>query len=575
MLDNKVFQICLAIILLTASLTLSFSTVDASSAEYHLIITTTEGGEVIQPEDDVTKHEEGEEPVIEAKADENYEFKSWSGDIESIGNSSSNLTQIEMQDNYTIKAEFEKEARDLTIDVEGGGEVIKPGEGEFEYEHGETVVIEAEADDHHAFVEWTGDTENIDDTESKLTTIEMEDDYEITAEFEEDYYELSIDSDGNGEVIRPGEGNFEIEREKEIVLEAEPDENNEFLAWTGDIENIDDPNSELTTIVMEDDYDITAEFQKEWYNLTIDIDGEGEVLRPGEGEFEYEYNEKIILEVEAAENYTFDQWTGDIENIDKPESELAEIIIKDDYEITAEFKEDYHELSIDVDGEGRVIQPGEGSFGYDLDEKVVIEAEADGNYEFIRWTGDIENVESPESRMTRIIMEDDYDITAEFEKKQYELNIEVNDEDKGQIIRPEELNSIHEFEDEVILEVEAEDGYKFTGWSGDTGSIDDTDSTLAVIEITDDHDITAEFESEEFELKNEWIVIAVLLVIIAFLIIQRFAPPTEESEESEPKEGVCENCGEIIPADSRECPECGTPLIPKHLPEMRKASESE
>jgi len=442
------------------------------------------------------------------------------------------------------------------------------------YDDGTEVDIEAEPDENYVFEEWTGDTEGIEDTEDRFTTITIEDEYNITAVFEEDHYELSIDVEGEGEILQPdGEGDHEIRREEEIVIEAKAHEHYKFIRWTGDNETISRPSSNITTIKMEDDYDITAEFEKEIYELSLDVDGEGQILRPGEGDFEYEYDEKIVLEADPNDYHKFVGWTGDTENIENPTSELTTINMEDDYEITAEFEEDYYELSIDSDENGEVIRPGEGDFVFDRGEEVVIEAEAHENYDFDRWTGDTEGIKEPSSDLTTMIMDDDYEITAEFEKEKYELTVDVDGE--GEIIRPDEDTSTHEHGAEVILEVEAEDGYKFTGWSGDTGSIDNPDSTLAVIEITDDHDITAEFESEEFELKNEWIVIAVLLVIIAFLIIQRFTSSTEESEESELKEGVCENCSEIIPADSRECPECGTPLIPQHLPEMRKASESE
>jgi len=289
----------------------------------------------------------------------------------------------------------------------------------------------------------------------------------------------------------------------------------------------------------------------------------------------YDKEEKVDIEAQPDDNYEFVEWTGDTDSIDDTESKEANIEMNDNYTMTAEFEKENYELTVEVDGEGEIIRPSDDTSNHKHGEEVILEAEAKENYEFIEWTGDIETIESPESKIATVMMEDDYGITAEFEKKQYELTVELEDENKGEIIRPEESNSIHEYGEEVIVEVEADDGYEFAGWSGDTETIDHPDSTLVVVEITDDHDITAEFESEGFELKTEWIVIAVLMVILALLIIQRFTSAAEKSEESEPKEGVCENCGEIIPSNSRECPECGTPLRPPHLPEMRKASESE
>jgi len=75
----------------------------------------------------------------------------------------------------------------LTIDSTEGGEVVTPGEGDFTYDHGEMVDLEADAG--YEFVEWTGDIETIDDPESAETTIEMLGDYEVTAVFQEEYEE--------------------------------------------------------------------------------------------------------------------------------------------------------------------------------------------------------------------------------------------------------------------------------------------------------------------------------------------------------------------------------------------------
>ncbi len=576
MSSEKSISLGLILILILASFSLTTFHAEASEEEYHLILTSTEGGNIVQPEDDedgpvYKEYSEGDSVVIEAESDDNYEFVEWTGDTEYIDNVESKNTNIEMNANHTVTAEFEKETRELSIDVDGEGEVTKPGQGDFSYEHGEEVNLRADPDEDYVFEKWSGDTGEIEDTEDELTTITMEDDYDITAEFEEDHYELSIDVDGEGEILQPdGEGDHEIEREKEIVLEAKADQHYDFKRWTGDIETIKRPRSNITTITMEDDYDITAEFEKETYELSIDIDGEGEVIRPGEGDFEYEYDETVVIEAEADEKHRFEAWTGDIENIENYDSDLTTITMEDDYDITAEFEEDYYELSIDVDGEGEVIRPGEGDFEFERDEEIVIEAEAFENYEFVEWTGDTEGIENSTSKLTTIIMEDDYDITAEFEKEMHELSIDIDGE--GEVIRPEEETSSHEYGDEIILEVEPDEGYDFSGWTGDTDKIDDPDAELSSIEMTDDHDITAEFESENIELEIEWIIIAILAIALIGMVIKTKRSSEGESEKKErPKEGICENCGEIVPIESKECPECGAPLAPPDIPELQKA----
>ncbi|MEF8873907.1 MAG: hypothetical protein V5A88_04455, partial [Candidatus Thermoplasmatota archaeon] len=56
-------------------------------------------------------------------------------------------TTITMEGNYTITAEFAPSSPPgnytLAISSTSGGEVIDPGEGNFEYEAGEEVIIRA------------------------------------------------------------------------------------------------------------------------------------------------------------------------------------------------------------------------------------------------------------------------------------------------------------------------------------------------------------------------------------------------------------------------------------------------
>ncbi|MFP4142822.1 MAG: InlB B-repeat-containing protein [Thermoplasmata archaeon] len=72
----------------------------------------------------------------------------------------------------------------LNLDSSIGGEVIKPGESEFEYTYGSEVTIEASAEENYDFIEWIGDVDTVEDTESSETTVGITDDIEITALFQ-------------------------------------------------------------------------------------------------------------------------------------------------------------------------------------------------------------------------------------------------------------------------------------------------------------------------------------------------------------------------------------------------------
>jgi branched-chain amino acid transport system substrate-binding protein len=76
---------------------------------------------------------------------------------------------------------------DLTISSTEGGLVTTPGEGtgSFTYDEGKVVDLVATPDEYYRFVNWTGDVGTVANVSSASTTITMNGDYEITANFEE------------------------------------------------------------------------------------------------------------------------------------------------------------------------------------------------------------------------------------------------------------------------------------------------------------------------------------------------------------------------------------------------------
>jgi len=74
---------------------------------------------------------------------------------------------------------------DLTISSTAGGLVTTPGEGTFEYDAGEVVNLVAIEYSGYKFDKWTGDVETVADVDAAETTITMNGNYEITANFKE------------------------------------------------------------------------------------------------------------------------------------------------------------------------------------------------------------------------------------------------------------------------------------------------------------------------------------------------------------------------------------------------------
>ena len=89
-------------------------------------------------------------------------------------------------------------AYDLTTVSTSGGSVTTPGEGAYNYAEGSVVDIIATPDSGYGFVNWTGDTSTIADINDPTTTITMNDDYSITANFSQIMHALTMQVSGSG-----------------------------------------------------------------------------------------------------------------------------------------------------------------------------------------------------------------------------------------------------------------------------------------------------------------------------------------------------------------------------------------
>jgi hypothetical protein len=175
---------------------------------------------------------------------------------------------------------------DLTIISTAGGHVTAPGEGTFTYPAGTTVNLVATPDTGYPFMRWAGDVGTIPDVNAATTTITMNGDYSITANFEETYY-LTIFSGNGGSVITPGEGTFAYAPGTVVDLVACPDPGRRFLAWTNDTGTVADIHDPTTTITVNGDYSITAGFPRYYSTIsaagwhTVGVCSNGTVIATG------------------------------------------------------------------------------------------------------------------------------------------------------------------------------------------------------------------------------------------------------------------------------------------------------
>ena len=232
---------------------------------------------------------------------------------------------------------------DLSTDSAPGGSVTDPGEGTFTYEKGTVVDLVATSDAGYQFDSWTGDVGAIGDVNAAATTVAMNDDYSITANFEQIpsvQYDLSVNATAGGSVTEPGEGVFPYNQGTAVDLLAIPDAGYRFVEWTGDVAAIANVNAASTNITVNGNYSITANFEEisaVQYALSVNSTEGGSVTTPGEGVFQYDEGKVVNLLATPDAGYRFVRWTGDVGTIADVNAASTNITVSSNYSITADF----------------------------------------------------------------------------------------------------------------------------------------------------------------------------------------------------------------------------------------------
>jgi hypothetical protein len=101
-------------------------------------------------------------------------------------------------------------------------------------------------------------------------------------------YNLAISSTAGGSVTTPGEGTHTYDAGVVVDLVAEADAGYQFLNWTGSVGTVGDRNAAVTTIKMNSNYSITANFERQFVSRvagggfhTVGLKSDGTVVAVG------------------------------------------------------------------------------------------------------------------------------------------------------------------------------------------------------------------------------------------------------------------------------------------------------
>jgi len=430
---------------------------------------------------------------LEAVPDACYQFDNWSGDL----SGSANPTTIGMDAAKSVTANFSQIQYTLSLTGVGSGQVrvngtlrALPWSGGFAC--GSSVNLEAVPDSGWQFDNWSGDLSG----SANPTTIGMDANKAVTANFSQLQYTLSLTGVGNGQVrvngtLRslPWSGSFLSGAS--VTLEAVPAGGWTFVNWSGSVTS----SETAIVLVMDGDKTITANFTQQPV-LRITGVGDGSVrvngtLRSLPWSEAFATGTQVTLEAVPDSGWEFDGWTGDR----VWPTELLIITLDSDMALVANFTSSgvFHTLSLSGIGSGSVrvngtlrALPWSGSFAAGA--QVTLEAVPDPDWFFVGWSGGASGTANP----IVIPMDGDRSIVATFTQDSREISVVAFG--AGTVKLNGSALTLPYFGtalygSSITLEATPDYGWRFTGWSGSVSA----DDNPLVLTVDDDLSIIATF----------------------------------------------------------------------------------
>jgi len=413
----------------------------------------TDGQGSITKTPDKSFYEAGEQITITAEADPGWSFSRFLG---THGyNSNTNPYTLTIQTDLTITAEFTKEIYTLTTQINGNGSIDKdPDQREFEY--GDTLTLTAYPDDNFIFNYWKDTRDNSTFSGNPLTiTIDQNTTIVVNFTLPNQGFSLGTHkepSNATGTIKRIPDQN-RYDPGTSVSLTAISNVNWSFTHWSGAL-NGTQPQQ---TLLMDEDKSVTANFIADGYNITTQVQGQGDIIITPQ-QASYMNGTEITLTASAETGWTFDHWSGNLSGSQNP----ATLLMDEDKSVTAHFIPLVYNLSITIHGNG-TISPSEGNHSYSVGTEITISSEAsDGAYfNYYDLNGEHLISETFSLTITNHTTLDVYFISTQ---QSYQLNVTI--EGQGSVLSTP-LQNYYSPGQNVTLSAQEEGLWAFTNWTGD------------------------------------------------------------------------------------------------------------
>jgi hypothetical protein len=229
----------------------------------------------------------GSKLVLTAIPDAGYTVSAWTVDGTAITGTDAVYTIESVQANYEITVEFAPGDNPLSFAAVGNGSVnAETGDGDIisgtPVADGTQVTFTAIPESGFQVREWRLNGEWAEDNSNSYTLIANNGGY-VEVEFEREYYTLILGENLLASVEGYDLQGSSVQGDKTVTVTAVPPAGYLLHAWYRDGALIDGEQGDSYTLVMEQDTEITAQFQLQYYSLTFTADSHGSIKATADG----------------------------------------------------------------------------------------------------------------------------------------------------------------------------------------------------------------------------------------------------------------------------------------------------
>ncbi|HPN35564.1 MAG TPA: hypothetical protein PK843_13700, partial [bacterium] len=230
---------------------------------------------------------------------------------------------------------------------------------------------------------------------------------------------MAVSPSGSG-TTTPAVGSYLYNPNQVVNVTATASGGNSFLNWTGDVADVNDPT---TTVTMNSDKTVTANFGTPQYTLTMAVSPGGSgTTTPAVGGHSYASGESVPITATAATGYHFVNWTvSGGAAVANPTSASTTVSVDQNKTVTANFAQNTYSLTINTVGSGSVTKdPDQTSYAHGA--VVTLTANPAAGWTFSGWSGALTGSTNP----TTITMDAAKSVTATFTQITYTLTMAVS-----------------------------------------------------------------------------------------------------------------------------------------------------